>query len=426
MAHHTVKTAYLSLYERLNKAPQGAPYSETLFKILEMLFSETEARLVAQMPIRPFGVSEAAAIWKMSVPAAQRTLEELSGRALLVDLLQEDEHQYVLPPPMAGFFEFSLMRFRGDIDQKALSELYYQYLNVEEDFVKELFTTGETRLGRVFVHEPVLSNEHAVHVLDYERVSEVINTAEHIGIGVCYCRHKLMHMGKACSAPMDICMTFNSSAGSLVKHGFARRADAQECMDLLHQAYEHNLVQFGDNVAVGVNFVCNCCGCCCEAMLAARRFGPLHSVHTTNFLPSLDSDKCKGCGKCVNVCPVEAMLLTSANDPKKPKIKKAKLNEDLCLGCGVCVRACPSGAILLEPRPARVITPHDSAHRIVLMAIERGKLQELILNNKVLWNHRLLAAVLGVILRLPPVKQAMASQQVRSRYVRVLIERFAT
>ena len=60
------------------------------------------------------------------------------------------------------------------------------------------------------------------------------------------------------------------------------------------------------------------------------------------------------------------------------------------------------------------------------MAIERGTLQELLLNNKVLWNHRLLAAVLGVILRLPPLKQAMASQQVRSRYVRYLIERFST
>ena len=40
---------------------------------------------------------------------------------------------------MADFFEFSLMRVRGDIDQKLLSELYCQYLNVEEDFIRELF-----------------------------------------------------------------------------------------------------------------------------------------------------------------------------------------------------------------------------------------------------------------------------------------------
>ena len=60
------------------------------------------------------------------------------------------------PAPMAGFFEFSMMRTRGDIDQKALGELFYQYLNGEEDFIKALFVDGETQLGRVFVQEPML------------------------------------------------------------------------------------------------------------------------------------------------------------------------------------------------------------------------------------------------------------------------------
>ena len=39
---------------------------------------------------------------------------------------------------MAGFFEFSLMRVRADIDQQALSELFYQYLNMEEEFIRDL------------------------------------------------------------------------------------------------------------------------------------------------------------------------------------------------------------------------------------------------------------------------------------------------
>ena len=77
-------------------------------------------------------------------------------RAVLVDLVHEGRTTYVLPPPMAGFFEFALMRVRADIDQRLLSELYYQYLNVEEDFVRELFARGETHLGRTFVHEPAL------------------------------------------------------------------------------------------------------------------------------------------------------------------------------------------------------------------------------------------------------------------------------
>jgi len=35
------------------------------------------------------------------------------------------------------------MRYRNDIDQKILSELFYQYMNVEEDFIKNLFTGGK-------------------------------------------------------------------------------------------------------------------------------------------------------------------------------------------------------------------------------------------------------------------------------------------
>ena len=421
MAHHTIKSGYSQLIDRLDRFPQGAPPSKLLNQILKMLFSEKEAELVSLLPIKPFTVEKASRIWKMDMPSAQNALNELAERAILVDIEQNGKSVYVLPPPMAGFFEFSLMRVRDDIDQKLLSELFYQYLNVEEDFIRELFTRGETQLGRVFVHEPVLSNENALHVLDYERATEVIKTASHIAIGTCYCRHKMYHLDKACDAPMEICMTFNTAAASLIKHGHARRVDEVEGMELLHQAYENNLVQFGENIRERVNFICNCCGCCCEAMIAARRFAILNPVHTTNFIPEIEGESCNGCGKCVNVCPVEAMSLISANDPHRPKMKLARLEQDLCLGCGLCVRSCPEDSIHLEARPQRVITPLNGMHRAVIMAIERGKLQHLIFDNRVLWSHRSLAAVLGVILKLPPLKQALASQQVRSRYLEALI-----
>jgi ferredoxin len=294
---------------------------------------------------------------------------------------------------------------------------------VEEDFIRELFTRGETQLGRVFVNEPALSEENALHVLDYERTTEIIRSATHIGVGMCYCRHKMEHLGKACNAPMDICMTFNTTAASLTKHGHARRIDSVECLDLLHQAYAHNLVQFGENVRQEVNFICNCCGCCCEAMIAARRFAILNPVHTTNFIPVINDELCNGCSKCANVCPVEAISLVSANDTLKPKRKKALLIEDRCLGCGLCARSCTTKSIILKSRSKRVLTPLNGVHKAVVMAIERGKLQHLIFDNRVLFSHRAMAAVLGTLLKLPPIKQAMASQQIKSRYFERVIQR---
>jgi ferredoxin len=423
MAHHTIKSAYSRLADRLNRYPQGAPPSDLLFKILKMLFSEKEAVLVSKMPIKPFTAKKLSRIWKIKLSETQKILDGLAERAILVDIEQNGESVFCLPPPMAGFFEFSLMRIRNDIDQKILSELFYEYMNVEEDFIRDLFTRGETQLGRTFVHEPVLSNENALHVLDYERASEVIKQSRHRGVGICYCRHKMHHMDKACDAPQDICMTFNNTAASLIKHGYARSVDVNECLELLQLAYENNLVQFGENVRESVNFICNCCGCCCEAMIAARRFAILNPVHTTNFLPVVNESECNGCGKCVSACPVEAMTLVSSNDPGKPKMKMAKLDEEICLGCGICVKACSKNNILLKSRTSRVITPLDGTHRAVVMAIERGKLQNLIFDNQVLWSHRAMAGVLGVILKLPPIKQAIANQQIKSRYLETLIQK---
>ena len=70
-----------------------------------------------------------------------------------------------------------------------------------------------------------------------------------------------------------------------------------------------------------------------------------------------------------------------------------------------------------------MITPYDSVHRVAMMAIERGTLQDLIFDNRVLWSHRALATLMGAILKLPPVQRVMATEQVKSRYLEVLVKR---
>jgi len=423
MAHLTARKGFAELTNRLNRFPQGAPPSEYLYKILSVLMNEKEASLMAQLPVKPFTAKKAAYIWKVSEAEAGITLESLADRALLIDMMIKGGKYYVLPPPMAGFFEFSMMRTRGDIDQKLLSELFYQYITVEDDFIKALFVNGETHLGRTFVNEQTIPENDALFVYDFERASKVIESAEHMGVSMCYCRHKMQHLGKNCDAPMDICMTFGAVADSLIRHGFARRVDEKEGLDLLAEAYENNLVQFGENVQQEVSFICNCCGCCCEAMVAARKFGLMNPVHTSNFMPEINDDNCTGCGKCVDVCPVEAMTLVSANDPEKPRHKKADIDGEKCLGCGVCVRLCPFNCIAMKSREKKVITPVNSVHKSVMMAIERGGLEHLIFDNRVLFSHRAMAALLGAILKLPPVKRLLACQQIKSRYLERLIEK---
>ena len=463
MGHLTSRDAYRNLEDRINWFTQGAPASETLTKILQVLFTEKEAKWVAKLPIRPFSLKKAAQLWGTSEAKAEKLLDRLCEKGLLVDSYDRGVRKFVLPPPMIGFFEFSLMRTRGDIDQKYLSELFYQYINVEEDFIKDLFLGMDTKLGRVFVNESVLMTEKTNHILDYERATHIIEEADFIGVGTCFCRHKNFHLGIPCklNAPMETCLTFGNVARSLAEHGgYTRPIDKAEAKEILEMSYSYNLVQMGENVREHPAFMCNCCGCCCEALEAVRRFSPMQPIATTNYIPKINYDDCVSCGKCEKVCPILAISMqeevvkgdgsfdnlhdschvikgndssdtlhakcqknrpldiTSAQQKRRPVI-----DESICLGCGVCARNCPKKAITLQRRPIEVITPVNSTHRFVLQAIEKGTLQNLVFDNQAFANHRAMAAVFGTILKLPPLKQALASKQFKSVYLDNLLSR---
>ena len=117
MGHLTTRDAYRNLSDRINWFTQGAPESETLYKILQVLYSEKEAKWVALLPVRPFTMKKAARVWGTTEAKAEKLLDHLCRKALLVDSWHNGERKFVMPPPMAGFIEFALMRTRGVIDQ---------------------------------------------------------------------------------------------------------------------------------------------------------------------------------------------------------------------------------------------------------------------------------------------------------------------
>ncbi len=412
-----IANAYLDLQKRLDKVPQKAPASESLFQILEILFSEEEALLVSKLPIMFFTVEEAAKIWKKDVENARPILNELADKGLLLDLENDGKQFFQLAPPMAGFFEFSLMRTDGKFNRKVLSELYYQYLNTEDQFVPLLFSL-EPPIDRVFVHENTIQEKDQTVVLDYERASHIIETATCITVGTCYCRHKMEHMGKACDMPQDVCLTFNNAALSLSKHKIAKEITKDEAMAVLDRVMKLGLVQIGDNTQEGVSWICNCCSCCCEALLGYKRLGYSSNIQS-NFEAHVTRDICTGCGICVEACPVDAIVLVST--PEGQEIAEVDLTR--CIGCGVCSRGiCSTEAIQMERRNEMNLTPVDAFERVILNAIDLGTLQNLIFDNFNLWTHKVLRRLMKILFSLPKIKQSLAEDQLQSRYLRKMVE----
>jgi ferredoxin len=57
---------------------------------------------------------------------------------------------------------------------------------------------------------------------------------------------------------------------------------------------------------------------------------------------TVDPRACRGCGLCVDVCPVKAIALERGC---------ARIDASLCTGCGACEVACPVAAISRAGRP---------------------------------------------------------------------------
>jgi len=407
--------SYRRLQARLDQAPQGAPSSPTLFEILKILFSEEEARLVSALPMGIFTVAEASRLWQRPDDEAKKTLDGLADKGILFDFAIGETQAYMLAPPMAGFFEFSLMRLDNRFDKRVLSELYYQYVNNEEDFIRSVFSI-EPSILRTFVHEESIAERDAVVVLDYERATRIIDTATCITVGTCYCRHKMQHAGKACENPQEVCLTFNSAAETLSKHGVAREISKAEAHRILEGCIGLGLVQLGDNVQEGVNWICNCCSCCCEGLLAYRRLGYNPRI-TTNFVSADGGSECTACGTCVERCPLDAITLSQGMDGNE----RATVDRDRCIGCGVCVRFCETGSRVMERRAETMFVPKDTFERIVTSAITTGKLQNLLFDNHALWTHAALRRLLKVVLSPKLSRRVLSQNQIRSRYLERLI-----
>lgn len=143
----------------------------------------------------------------------------------------------------------------------------------------------------------------------------------------------------------ETCVQFitpESLPNSSLDRGHARPLPKEELKDLLVAADRAGYVHNCDG-----NGLCNCCACCCWAL---RGIGDYRASGHDVFAEYVDAAwviepcarRCRGCGACVDVCPVGALQMSESGT--------IEVDAGLCIGCGVCRARCRFGALSITDR----------------------------------------------------------------------------
>ena len=414
---------YRLLQQRLDRNVTGAPDSPHFTEILKLLFSPEDAAIARQIPTRFATVGALARKLGVEPAALDERITDMARRGLVIDIARGGRRWVSLAPVVIGFFEYTFMRADDRLPLKELARLFDAYMHGDERFARSVFT-AQTQIGRSLVREEALPEGDHTEILDWERASRLIETASAASVSLCACRHKASHLGKACDRPQENCIALNMGAEILVKNGFARPIPTAEAMKILERCKEQGLAQTGDNVRQNAAYICNCCGCCCEMMKAVRVMGLKNAIVTSNWTVEIDAEKCRGCGRCAKLCPVELidMIPAGVQDGTKTK-KKARHDGEFCLGCGVCCTGCKTGAIRMKPRTRRVFTPETTFDKVIAMAIERGRLANLVFEGHGHWGWRAFGRLASILERTPPARALMAVEPLRSAFLEAVVRR---
>jgi NAD-dependent dihydropyrimidine dehydrogenase PreA subunit len=184
-------------------------------------------------------------------------------------------------------------------------------------------------------------------VIPYKYATRIIfQEPEYIAVMDCPCKQAR----KNPCEPVNCCIAVGRGIASFwldhCKKYHARKISQQEALHIIKE-YRRNghVTQAFFKVATGgsTGVICNCCPECCVSLEATKLTKKIDKNLTMNaasgYVVIHDSDACRLCGTCVEICPFNAIEIKGSS---------RLYNRNDCLGCELCVEHCTHGALSLH------------------------------------------------------------------------------
>lgn len=336
----TLNGWYERLAVALNNLPNSFPRTESNIEItlLKKIFLPEEAFLAGFLTGTLDPVSEI---------AKRANLDEKDTAERLLTMMKKgfvsgnaSKGVYRLAPFIVGIYESQLERMDHE-----LAHLMEEYL--EQGGIQIM--KYQPAVHRVIPSQSAVKSEW---ILPYDKLKELMMSCNTFRVRDCICRlQQDLEGSRKCTFPLHVELIFYAGQASDAApvSPFVTREEALAVLDKTEQI---GLVHTVSNVADGVYYVCNCCGCCCGILRGITEFGIEKSVAAANYYSIIDPDNCEGCGICISRCQVHAV--SSRNGI-------SVVDRGKCIGCGLCATGCPSKVARLERKDEKeIVNPPEN------------------------------------------------------------------
>jgi electron transport complex protein RnfB len=349
---------YERLAEALDRLPTRFPRTPTAVELplLRKLYTREQAQLAAVMG-RDYETVAAIARRAGAVEAdAGALLPVMAANRMVVSRPAADAGAGGAQALEAGPL-YRLQGFIPGVYEGMLASLDEEFARLFEAYMADggarVIMGSSPPIARVVPNSAAVGR--AEWILPYDDVRAIIAQAGSVVLSDCTCRLERAKVGEPCRFSLHVCLDLHAEerpdcAGTISK---------QEALAVLAESEMAGLVHCVSNVAGGWDWVCNCCGCCCEFLRGINDWQVDRAV-VRNYRAVVDTGACTGCGVCEERCQVAAITVTAESPVVAGQTAGvpgiAAVDETRCIGCGLCVSSCSEEAVALERLPEAVVT----------------------------------------------------------------------